>query len=57
VTYAKSGLFWSQSQYTVVSMFPSFRRYKEGTGGRGKIEPGPPVGSLASSRGFTGPLY
>jgi hypothetical protein len=38
-------------------MFPSFRRYKEGTGGRGKIEPGPPVGSLASSRGFTGPLY
>jgi hypothetical protein len=24
-------------------MFPSFPRYKEGTGGRGQIEPGPPV--------------
>ena len=24
-------------------MFPSFHRYKEGTGGRGQIEPGPPV--------------
>jgi hypothetical protein len=24
-------------------MFPSFPCYKEGTGGRGQIEPGPPV--------------
>ena len=24
-------------------MFPSFPRYKEDTGGRGQIEPGPPV--------------
>jgi hypothetical protein len=24
-------------------MFPSFPHYKEGTGGRGQIEPGPPV--------------
>ena len=24
-------------------MFPSFPRYKEGTGGRPQIEPGPPV--------------
>ena len=24
-------------------MFPSFPRYKEGTGGRGQVEPGPPV--------------
>jgi hypothetical protein len=28
----------------LVSMFPSFPCYKEGTGGRGQIEPGPPVG-------------
>ncbi len=27
----------------LVSMFPSFPRYKEGTGRRGQIEPGPPV--------------
>jgi hypothetical protein len=27
----------------LVSMFPSFPCYKEGTGGRGQIEPGPPV--------------
>ena len=27
----------------LVSMFPSFPRYKEGTGGRGQIEPGPLV--------------
>ena len=27
----------------LVSMSPSFPRYKEGTGGRGQIEPGPPV--------------
>ena len=27
----------------LVSMFPSFPRYKEGTGGRGEIEPGPSV--------------
>jgi hypothetical protein len=27
----------------LVSMFPSFPRDKEGTGGRGQIEPGPPV--------------
>jgi hypothetical protein len=24
-------------------MFPSFPRYKEGTGGRGQVEPGPAV--------------
>ena len=35
MTYAKSGLFWS--------MFPSFPRYKEGTGGREQIETGPSV--------------
>ena len=28
----------------LVSMSPSFPRYKEGTGGRGQIEPGLPVG-------------
>ena len=27
----------------LVSMFPSFPCYKEGTGGRGQIEPGPLV--------------
>jgi hypothetical protein len=27
----------------LVSMFPSFPHYKEGTGGRWQIEPGPPV--------------
>ena len=31
------------SQAILVSMFPSFPHYKEGTGGRGQIEPGPPV--------------
>jgi hypothetical protein len=27
-------------------MFPSFPSYKEGSGGRGQIEPGPPVMKL-----------
>ncbi len=30
-------------------MSPSFPRYKEGTGGRGQIEPGPPVILLHNS--------
>ena len=33
-------------------MFPSFPRYKEGTGGRGQIEPGPPVVEPEPSRRF-----
>jgi hypothetical protein len=31
-------------------MFPSFPHYKEGTGGRGQIEPGPPVVGMECSR-------
>ncbi len=31
----------------LVSMFPSFLRYKEGTGGRRQIEPGPLVLTMA----------
>ena len=37
MTYAKSGLFWSQC------FPPSLVIRKPGTGGRGQIEPGPPV--------------
>ena len=35
----------------LVSMFPSFPCYKEGTGGRGQIEPGPPVVKHSVSNG------
>ena len=34
----------------LVSKFPSFPRYKEGTGGRGQIEPGPSVAQIAIDR-------
>jgi hypothetical protein len=33
-------------------MFPSFPCYKEGTGGRGQIEPGPPVIAIDSKAKF-----
>jgi hypothetical protein len=40
ICHASLGYFGLNAE---VSMFPSFPRYKEGTGGRRQIEPGPPV--------------
>ena len=37
-------------------MFPSFPSYKEGSGGRGQIEPGPPVIELSGINNNTGSI-
>jgi hypothetical protein len=38
-------------------MFPSFPCYKEGTGGRGQIQPGPPVVRQNTMLPVIKPLY